>query len=178
MLFRSSSPRVSGDLIVWENYDYQAPNWNIFMKDLSTGAVSPLANGSAAEARPAVDREKVVWEAQGSTGYDVWLAEVPDTVAPVISAMEPGEGETAACSCPIVQAAYSDNRAGIDTASANLRLDGQDVTGAASISKDGISYQPVDPLGEGPHTVTLDISDLSGNDASAQIGRASCRERV
>jgi hypothetical protein len=51
--------------------------------------------------------------------------------------------------------------------SVTLELDGFDVTSGAEVTESGISYVPSTDLSEGKHTVTLVVSDRSGNTATS-----------
>jgi beta propeller repeat protein len=173
-----NSPRISGDLVLWENYDYQRANWDVYMKDLTSGIVSPLASTGATEARPAVDGETAVWESTTSGNYDVWMAKVLDTVAPVIADQIPASGSLAPCTAPLISASFNDNRVGVDIGSVRLTLDGGDVSEAAGITDTGISYQ-APQLTDGVHHVELTVADKAGNlstsewDFSSAIPNAS-----
>ena len=162
-----NSPRISGDLIVWENYDYSntADDYDIYMKNLTTGVISGLASGPSTQARPAVNGETVVWEQTGANGYDIWMAHVPDVTPPAVSNETPADGSVTDCASPVIQAAFSDNRTGIDTGSVRLLLDGNDVTAGSSVSDTGISYA-ANSLASGPHTASLSVSDGAGNAAN------------
>lgn len=160
-----NSPRISGDLIVWEDYDYSRANYDVYMKDLTSGAISPVASTMAIEGRPAVDGETVVWESTVSGSYDVWMAKVLDTDAPTIEGMTPA-GATAACAAPLIEARYKDNRMGVDAGSVHLTVDGGDVTGAAQIDENHVSYQPAQ-LADGAHHVELTVADRVGNSRTA-----------
>jgi len=167
-----NSPRISGDLIVWEDYRND-PNpgdtyydYDIYMKDLTSGVESILAGGHPIQVRPAVDRETVVWEDNTGGGYDVWMAKVPDTTAPSVGPVYPANGSATGCSSPVISAGYTDNRAGINTGTVMLTVDGQNVTGNAKVTEKNISYQPA-ALQDGLHTVSLTLDDLSGNSASS-----------
>ena len=155
-----NSPRISGDLIVWE--DYRNGNWDIYKKDLTSGVESPLASGPSTQARPAIDREKVVYEGTAGGSYDIWMDIVPDTTPPVISAQSPADGQHTGCVSPVLSAGFSDNRAGVDSRTAHLTLDGQDVTSGATVTGNSVSYQP-GVLAAGQHSATLSVADLSGN---------------
>ncbi|MEK7817863.1 MAG: hypothetical protein AAB281_06400, partial [Actinomycetota bacterium] len=161
-----NSPRISGDLVVWE--DYRNGNYDIYMKDLTSGLEDPLATGPGVQARPAVYKEKVTWESEpGNGNYDVWMATVDD-VPPVISGLTPVGGSSLGCAGPTtISASYTDNRAGINTGSVQLRLDGDDVTAAADVSESGIIYRPPNPNVDGLHTVSLSVSDRAGNIATS-----------
>lgn len=161
--FAQNSPRISGDLITWE--DARNGTWDIYMKDLTSGITSALASGPSVQARQSIDREKVVWEDTVSGNYDIWMTTVPDITAPVISGLTPAEGQQTGCGAPVVAASFSDNRVGVDTASVNLIVDGEDVTALSTISNNSISYAPpmMDP---GLHDAILSVADFSGNSKS------------
>ncbi|MBE0428740.1 MAG: hypothetical protein IBX61_02580 [Thermoleophilia bacterium] len=158
-----NSPRISGDLVVWEEWDHGAGQWDIMMKDLTSGMTGAVAAGPSTQVLPAIDRETVVWEATSPISYDIWMAYIADTVPPEVTETSPADGSHAGCSRPTISAVFSDNRAGIDPGGITLELDGEDVTGGAVISEAGISYQPPGPVSDGPHSVTLTVSDKSGN---------------
>lgn len=170
------SAAVSGDLVVWMDFRNDTNpsdtyyDYDIYMKDLTSGAESMLAGGPSIQAYPRVDGEKVVWEeisTENSTYTTrIMMAQVPDTTAPVIAPVHPANGSATGCSSPLIGAGYSDNRAGIDTGRVTLTVDGQDVTGGATITANSISYPP-GALEDGLHTVSLTVDDLSGNSASA-----------
>jgi len=170
--FYQNSPRISGDLVVWEDYrndsnpadDYY--NYDIYMKDLTSGIESMLAGGLPIQARPAVDNETVVWEDTTSGNYDIWMATVPDLTAPVINDLTPASGQSAGCAFPAIQASFTDNRVGVDTASVSLIVDGEDVTALSAISDQSILYQPPSMAG-GQHSATVTVADLSGNSTSS-----------
>lgn len=161
-----NSPRIGGDLVVWENYDYQRATWDVDMKDLTSGIISAVADTGATEARPAIDGETVVWESTTSGNYDVWMAKVLDTVAPVIANQTPTPGSLATCTAPLIAADYSDNRIGIDTSTVRLSVDGNDITPDAQISDTSISYQPPQ-LADETHHVALSVSDKAGNEQTS-----------
>lgn len=124
---------------------------------------SPLASGPSTEARLAIDREKVVCEkVTAGVNYDVWMDIVPDTTPPTISAQSPADGQHTGCVSPVLSASFSDNRAGVDSQTAHLTLDGQDVTSGATVTGNSVSYQP-GALAAGQHNATLSVADLSGN---------------
>lgn len=160
-----TSPRVADDLVVW--MDYRNGNYDIYMKDLTTDTETLLAGGTSTEAYPAIQGGRVVWESTVSGNYDVWTTTIPDTAPPVISSLLPEDGSTTGCSEPAVSAAFADNRAGVDPGSAELTVDGLDVTAAAQVSDTGITWQPTETLPGGNHIVTLNVSDHEGNTAYA-----------
>ncbi|MDO8735925.1 MAG: hypothetical protein Q7K29_02430 [Thermoleophilia bacterium] len=158
-----NSPRVSGDLITWE--DGRSGSWDIYIKDLTSGVTSALASGPSEQARQAIDRETVVWEDTVSGNYDIWVTTVPDLTPPAISGLTPAEGQHTGCGSPAILASYTDNRVGVDMASVNLVVDGEDVTALSTINAGSIFYMPP-ILATGQHDATLTVADLSGNSAS------------
>ncbi|MFA6001766.1 MAG: IPT/TIG domain-containing protein [Thermoleophilia bacterium] len=167
-----NSPRISGDLVVWEDYRNDSNpadtyyDYDIYMKDLTSGVENLLAGGLPIQARPALDNETVVWEDTTGGSYDIWMAEVPDTTAPFISSIHPADSTATGCSSPAISAGYADNRAGIDTGTVVLTVDGQNVTSEATVTENSISYQPA-AMQDGLHTMSLTVDDMSGNSASA-----------
>lgn len=168
-----NSPRISGDLVVWEDYRNDSnpadnyPDYDIYMKDLTSGVESMLAGGYPIQARPAVDNETVVWEQNTTSGdYDIWMATVPDLTPPEISGLTPSAGQHTECDSLVLRASYSDNRVGVDAASVNLSVDGEDVTALSTINADSIVYSPA-IMASGQHSATLTVADLSGNSASS-----------
>ena len=93
-----------------------------------------------------------------------------DTIPPTIFDLTPVDTALLATSRPLISAAYSDgvdaSAAGIDPAAVHLRLDGVAVTAAATLDSAGIRYLPPADLGDGLHTVTLEVADLAGNRSS------------
>jgi len=162
--YAQNSPRISGDLITWE--DGRSASWDIYMKDLTSGITSALASGPSEQARQAIDREKVVWEDTVSGNYDIWMTTVPDITPPAISGLAPANGEHTGCGSPAILASYSDNRVGVDTASVNLVVDGEDVTALSTKNAGSIYYMPP-MMAPGLHSATLTVADQSGNSASS-----------
>lgn len=63
---------------------------------------------------------------------------------------------------PQISFVYADTD-GIDNSSIRLLVDGEDVTKYSFIAKDTITYQPLDALPQGEHTVQLIVADMEGN---------------
>ena len=169
-----SSPRVSGDLVVWEDFrndpnpDDSYYDYDIYMKDLTTGLESPLAAGPSIQARPAVDREAVVWEDTAAGNYDVWMTTVPDSTPPEIGGANPADGSST-CASATVSASVSDNRSGIDAQSLTMLLDGADVTAATTLADGAVVYDP-GIMAEGGHAVSLTMADKAGNSTTLEWG--------
>lgn len=158
-----TSPRVSKDLVAWENYSYADKNYDVLVRDLTSGQTIVAAGGPQIQARPAIDGESVVWEEESpSGGYDIWMNRIPDVTAPAVSDIVPADDHPGGCQAPLITATLADNRTGVDSYSVRLELDGTDVTGAAIINGSSIAYQaPV--LANGGHGVSLQVSDIAGN---------------
>jgi hypothetical protein len=93
------------------------------------------------------------------------IGEGCDLTPPVISALQPADGDLVATAQPHIQAHYADEAggSGIDPAGVRLILDGADVTAFARVSAGSIDYFPVSGLAEGVHSVELSVVDLAGN---------------
>jgi beta propeller repeat protein len=65
-------PRVSGDLIVWE--DYRNGNADIYGFRISTGQELTIATGASKQSQPDVDGEWVVWVDDASGSDQLWAA--------------------------------------------------------------------------------------------------------
>lgn len=101
--------------------------------------------------------------ADKSVPYNVAVS-AEDIVGPVVTGLIPANGaSTGSILRPQISAGYSDAPSGIDTASVKLFLDGVDVTTAAAVAADGITYTPSYDLAKKSHTVELRVSDTEGN---------------
>lgn len=89
--------------------------------------------------------------------------------APVVGNMRPQDGLLEAGSKPEIAAQYSDP-AGIAAGSVRLLVNGEDVSARASISAQGVSYVPAQPLAPGPYTVYLDVGNQQGSASSTVWG--------
>lgn len=169
-----TSPRISGDLIVWQDIrndpdpDDDLYDYDIYMYDLTADLETQLMGGPSISAYPAVDGERVVWEDTAAGDYDVWMATVPDTTPPLIGNESPADGSVQ-CAAGTISASLSDNRTGIDADSLVMLVDGADVTAEAVVAGDAVSYDP-GALAQGPHTVSLSISDAAGNQSTRDWG--------
>lgn len=88
-----------------------------------------------------------------------------DATPPVISNLQPLNGELLNTARPLIGVDYSDESggAGIVPASVQLTLDGSDVTGGADLTPNRIEYSVSSDLPEGSHTVQVRVSDRAGN---------------
>ncbi len=65
---------VSGEIIVWS--DSRSGNWDIYMKDLSTGIESPLCTNPAVQYNPAVSGSVVVWRDDRNGNLDIYMRDL------------------------------------------------------------------------------------------------------
>ena len=91
-----------------------------------------------------------------------WVFTV-DTIAPTISDLMPVDGACVRIGTPEICANYSD-ATGINTASVTMKVDGTPVT--ITPTETGVCYTPTTSLGEGGHTVMVNVSDICGNPSS------------
>ncbi|MBI4229538.1 MAG: hypothetical protein HY608_01755 [Planctomycetes bacterium] len=95
----------------------------------------------------------------------VQTSRVFDRTPPVIANLVPAPDSILAEPRPAISASFSDALSGVDAASARVRLDGQDLTALATILASGLSVTPPVDLVDGPHTASVEVSDLGGNRA-------------
>jgi hypothetical protein len=82
--------------------------------------------------------------------------------------LTPSDGALINNSKPTIAAEYVDDGIGVNTAESKIFIDGQDVSAAAQILQNKITYLPATPLADGTHKVKIDIVDKAGNVASTQ----------
>jgi hypothetical protein len=87
----------------------------------------------------------------------------PDVTDPSISDLNPGDGGQVSNKRPEISASLNDDYSGIDVSSVNLTVDGTDVTSSATVTATSISYMPTTDFSEGTVSVTIEMSDKSGN---------------
>jgi len=87
-----------------------------------------------------------------------------DTVSPQLS-LAPSSGSTLASTIPIFTLTYTDPSpgTGLDTATLEVFLDGQDVTAQVQVQPDQATFQPAAPLGDGSHSIVSRARDVAGN---------------
>lgn len=86
-----------------------------------------------------------------------------DKRPPIIQKTVPAEGESLKDRRPVVKIIFVDLETKIDRSSVRLLVDDTDVTQLSKISKNYITYQPVENLSFGNHTVILELIDICGN---------------
>lgn len=91
-----------------------------------------------------------------------WSFQVLDQQAPAVSGQLPVGGATVAGATAIGFDLADTGGVGVDTSTLRVSVDGSDVTGWGTLSGLRFRYTPGN-LGAGVHTITVNVSDLSGN---------------
>lgn len=86
-----------------------------------------------------------------------------DESPPKITDLTPASSGKTPSTKPVVSASYTDDESTVLTESVRITLDGVDVTQMANVSPEKVTYTPPGDLSYGDHTVTVDLTDLSGN---------------
>lgn len=94
---------------------------------------------------------------------------VKEKVKPTITILAPTAGQTLITSTPKITAQLRDDDSGIDINTLVVKIDTKTVTATSTAVTGGydIEYTPTDALTDGPHTVTIAVSDHDGNAATA-----------
>ncbi len=133
----------------WSNYDSPEEGCNDNNGDGFCDAGHAYTGGS----------DSLPWTRQGAWSGDP----VPDTTAPVITATSPAV--TIFTSSTDVSASFGDvGGSGINSASAQLALDGTTLTGCVATS--GNITCPASGLANGTHTISASVADNAGNTGS------------
>lgn len=90
-----------------------------------------------------------------------------DTTPPTITSGI-AQGATLSEKRPTLTATFSDN-VGVDASTVVVKLDGVDVTSAATKSAAGVSYVPTSDLQDGLHTFYVKVQDTSGNPSDLTV---------
>ncbi|MEE8524969.1 MAG: Ig-like domain-containing protein, partial [Thermoanaerobaculia bacterium] len=91
-----------------------------------------------------------------------------DTDPPAITITAPTEAAIFNDATPGIAVEYSDAISGVDLGSLSVLIDGTDLTAGCTVGASGATCEPPE-LVEGPHTVTVAVSDLAGNAAAASF---------
>lgn len=98
--------------------------------------------------------------------YDPYANEGNPVIAPqdspVIMDASIRDGETIDMVRPQISFVYADSD-DIDTNSIKIKLDGKDVTNFAFITRDSLTYKPLEELTEGEHEIYFVVADTLGN---------------
>ncbi len=86
-----------------------------------------------------------------------------DTVLPMVRDASPEDKSNLNDTRPSISAAFEDDGSGVDKESVRLTVNGRDVTGRATVTRDFITYRPETPLPAGMQQVELQVADMAGN---------------
>ena len=89
-----------------------------------------------------------------------------DTVPPSLAIVSPAQPIVVNVAAPPIAVAYHDGGSGVDTATLQILLDGQNLTAACTVGAQSATCTPP-PLAAGTHTVVANLRDHAGNAASA-----------
>lgn len=109
----------------------------------------------------------------GVPGYKInAFSVIPDDTAPDIQIDQPSDGSTVNSSRPNIVVSFEDkgigiNASGLDLTTFTASINGEDYSSHFTITQTGATYQPSSDLPGGGNTVTVGISDMAGNSASA-----------
>ncbi|HEV8578589.1 MAG TPA: DNRLRE domain-containing protein, partial [Thermoanaerobaculia bacterium] len=121
---------------------------------------SPLAEGPHTATLVVLDR----------VGHTVatFLSFTIDTVPPSLAFTAPAESIVLGDPTPAIAVAYSDDTAGLDSASLQIALDGTSLLPNCTVGPSSAACEPA-PLAEGSHTATALIRDYAGLTATASL---------
>ncbi len=94
-----------------------------------------------------------------------------DRKAPVIninSSLSPANNGLINNARPAISAEFVDEGIGVSTTDTRMYVDGQDVSAAAQITPNKISFTPPAPLADGGHKIKLTVLDKAGNASEVQ----------
>ncbi len=86
-----------------------------------------------------------------------------DTIAPAVRDLAPGNLANSTDPRPTISAAFDDEGSGIDRDKVHLIVNGRDVTGIATVTRDFITNKPEVNLQSGMQQIELRVVDSAGN---------------
>jgi hypothetical protein len=118
----------------------------------------------------------VVADMLGNTADTSWKFSVADTTPPTVTVVSPKQDDVVGVR-PVIRISYADEGSGVDLTSIAVKIDDNPVAaGAMAPAKPGdtkvvsageSSYQVA--LDYGPHTLTVIVKDVAGNEATAEV---------
>jgi hypothetical protein len=113
----------------------------------------------------------------GNTADEEWNFSVADSTPPTLTVISPKPDAVVGVR-PVIRISYADEGSGVDLTSIVVKVDGEDVmasamapakpSGAKVVSAGEASYE-VKKLSYGAHTLTVEVKDVAGNPADAEI---------
>jgi hypothetical protein len=146
-------------------------NGEVVAADASTESIQYTANGLA---YGDYNVRLVVSDMLGNQADESWSFSVDDSTPPTVTVVSPANGTTVGVR-PVIRISYADGGSGVDLTSISVEVDGNAVTatsmapGSTSnvVSAGEASYEV--KLGYGSHTLTVAVSDVAGNEATAEV---------
>ncbi|MBC7083502.1 MAG: Ig-like domain-containing protein [Firmicutes bacterium] len=100
------------------------------------------------------------------SGWSNVVSSTQDATAPSIGSLTPGDGSWQTTDTPTISAVFTEDGSGINAATIVMKVDGNTVLHTYDAGTKTVSYTPSTALGQGSHTVTVDVSDNVGNAAT------------
>ncbi|NLC55525.1 MAG: copper amine oxidase N-terminal domain-containing protein [Armatimonadetes bacterium] len=112
---------------------------------------------------------KVARDGKESPLVQAGIPVVIDSIAPQVSDLAPDKESLIPDPQPTIYAVFEDAEgSGVDADSVKLSVAGEDVTTEATRTSRFITYRPVLPLANGPVPVRVTVTDLAGNETTAE----------
>jgi hypothetical protein len=118
----------------------------------------------------------VVADMLGNTTDTSWKFSVADTTPPTVTVVSPKQDDVVGVR-PVIRISYADEGSGVDLTSIAVKIDDKPVSAGALapakpsdakvVSAGESSYQVA--LDYGPHTLTVVVKDVAGNEATAEV---------
>lgn len=105
-------------------------------------------------------------DAAGNISDPAHVSFTVDRMPPLITNLNPLDGDTVNTARPAISANYSDAFSGVDVSSIRMFLDEVDVTTQFIMTENSIRFTPTNDLAEGEHAARVDVADRAGNAAS------------
>jgi hypothetical protein len=116
----------------------------------------------------------VVADMLGTTADETWDFSVADSTPPTVTVVSPKQDAVVGVR-PVIKISYADEGSGVDLTSISVKVDGEPVTAVAMapaktssvVSAGDASYEV--ELSYGSHTLTVEVKDVAGNPAEAEV---------
>ena len=118
----------------------------------------------------------VVADMLGNVADETWTFDVDDSTPPTVTVVSPKQDDVVGVQ-PMIKISYADAGSGVDLTSISVKVDDNpvmasamapaDPAGAKVVSAGEASYEV--RLGYGPHTLTVTVKDVAGNEATAEV---------